>query len=252
MAEILDHIYAKLDNANYHFERLKTDIRDVYRPVQIETITEADTVTLFMKKAGPVPYKTLCITADVLQNLHVPLDYIAFEIVLRARIGVAPKGNVYFPFADNRTTYERRRNKYLQNVSPQVLSVFDSIEPFRFGENHDLWVLHEVSSPEKHERLLTAVPTGEVYETEHLPFVDERGIRGMKFIRGRNLADYGPLTDNILLYQGPINGAPKYAANSTVGIYKQGVLEYYPLIHAIEIWQNDVNDVVERFKPYLS
>lgn len=153
----LDQINVKVNRARFHLEALSALLGAYFQsqPFSIGTRRDPRTRRLdyFVQDVKPLPTGTSAVVGDVLQNLRSALDHVAYRLV-SVGAGIAPSGHVYFPIADSRTAYERKRSNDLRGARPQAIRAVDGLRPYKDG-NLTLWQLHKLNIVDKHRALIT-------------------------------------------------------------------------------------------------
>lgn len=163
----LDQINVKVNRAKAHLAALNLQIGAYIQaqPFTISTRRDPSTRRLhyFVQDVKPLPTDISAVAGDVLQNLRSALDHVAYQLVLVGR-SAAPSGHVYFPIADTRTAYERKRDNDLRGARPEAVRAVDGLRPYKDG-NLTLWQLHKLNIVDKHRALIAA---GSAYRSVNL------------------------------------------------------------------------------------
>jgi hypothetical protein len=104
-----------------------------------------------------VPKHFSAIIGDTVHNLCAALDLIACDLV---RLNGRSAKDVHFPFCDGQadlTEMVRRRN--LHKAGPQVVSLIESLQPYR-GGNSLLRAIHDFDIIDKHQTILPVLAGG--------------------------------------------------------------------------------------------
>jgi len=163
----IDQINVKVNRAKAHLAALNAQLGAYIQAQPFSIGTRRDPITrrldYFVQEVKPLPADTSAVVGDVLQNLRSALDHVAYRLVL-VGVGIAPPGHVYFPIADSRTAYERKRSNDLRGARPQAIRAVDGLRPYKDG-NLTLWQLHKLNIVDKHRALITA---GSAYRSVNL------------------------------------------------------------------------------------
>jgi hypothetical protein len=159
--------YLKIDRANKHINDLDGYVRGFaatdHYTILIEHDPDGGYDTLKLNSTQTIPDEFLLVLGDALHNLRSALDY-----AMHAASTVWDE-HTKFPFRDTRKLLITAINGGLKQKAPkEVIDIIvDVIQPYKGGDGHALWCLHQLDIEDKH-RLLIA--------NTKLTFV--RGVRG--------------------------------------------------------------------------
>jgi len=204
-----------------------------------------------------VPDDLALATADALQNLRSPLDYIATRIETKA-CGAEPKHRVYFPIGRSAAHYQTVRGTYIKCAGQAAIDAFDATEPYRGGKGHALWQLNELNKPDKHELPLTVAAGYSAFDLapmmrdtmrEHLPDIGQPDFS--LYIRPADRRC--PLQVGDVLLREPLD--PKVQEDRKflldVSFHEPGVIECEPVLPTLKNLANLVDGIVTAFEPLL-
>lgn len=203
----------------------------------------------------PIPDALTSITANALQDLRSPLDYIATQIETAA-CGTKPKHRIYFPIGRDAAHYERVRRAYIRCAGQRALDAFDATEPYKGGNGHTIWQLHELNKPDKHEwplatyggyAALDLAPT----LNDTWPFPDHTvTVPPLWFHPQDRLC---PLEVGDALYVEPWELEMKQDRQFRfdISFHEPGVIECEPVLVTLQNLANVVDGIITAFEPLL-
>lgn len=258
---IFESITVKLTRAEQHLYDFHLRLQAFYSSNPYEVVAyddmQAGKRTHYLDKVDDVPLALATIASDVTQNLRSALDHTASQLVLKARGGMEPNWNVYFPIARLSSDYPGLRRRYIKGVGQAVVDAIDATEPYEGGEGHGLWQLHEVNRADKHRLLVAA---GSAYTGFHLRDVFDSHIRSLPGCENLQMPDYimqhanrqMPLgVGNALLIE-PIpelHEDRRFAFEVALNV--PGVVDGEPAIKVLKDLSDLVSRVVRTFEPFL-
>jgi hypothetical protein len=201
------------------------------------------------------------IAGDAIQNLMSALDHLAYQLVCKDTADNPPKpGNIYFPIADDRAKYDRKKQDKMQGAPPTTIAEIDALQPYRGGDNA-LWSLHRLNNIEKHRLLLTVgaqaagIHLGQLVSPKLAPGFSPAAVA---MFEGMNLflmpADKGfPLRPGFGLYMGAPDEEPnpKLQFRFMVALNEPGIAEGKPVLETVRELTSRVEDVVQALSPLL-
>lgn len=155
-------IQHKIDRAKYHITDLQNAIDQFFKseapPYEIRNKIDQQTHRriYYVSRVDPTPATFATITGDAIQSLRNALDHLAYQLFLVSTNGTMDGRHVYFPIDCDAAEYRRNLSRRTRGMRPDVINMFNHIEPYKNGKGHQLWVLHELSNLDKH-RLLVPV-----------------------------------------------------------------------------------------------
>jgi hypothetical protein len=163
-AERLGLIQVKIERAREHITDLDSAIHDFFhsKPYQVSTKRDATRrLIYFVSSVKPTPTRFATIAGDAIQNLRSALDHLAWQLFLIGTRGTADGNRVYFPIAHDAITYNAKLRK-LSCMRHDAITTLNTIQPYKGGTEHTLWVLHKLNNIDKHRLLVTV---GSVYQS---------------------------------------------------------------------------------------
>ena len=152
-------VRSKVERAKQHISQLQLRLRTFAKtePYRISTKRDPETRELlyYVESISEVPVTVLLILGDVLNNLRSALDHVAYQLVM-VGTGTAPGKHVYFPIAEDATSYQAAISGKVKGARQGAIKVIEAIEAYKGGKGHQLWVLNKLNNIDKH-RLLLAV-----------------------------------------------------------------------------------------------
>ena|ERR1700686_4544840 len=158
--EKLAAICVKIERAKKHFDDLKI-VRQRFvdsKPYAFSANENPQTgeVQLQIIHLTDPPDEIGLITGDVVHNLRSALDHLAYQLVFVGTAGNGPFKNAYFPISDTAAKYETSKIGKVKGMTQDAKEAIDSIQPYRRGVGHLLWVLHELDIADKHHALIVS------------------------------------------------------------------------------------------------
>jgi hypothetical protein len=165
--ETLALIRVKVERAKEHIRVLETEVGAFLaaKPYAIETKRDPQTRRLiyFIASVRETPIRIAAIVGDVIQNLRSSLDHLAYQLVWIGT-GQVPFSHVYFPIAEDASTYPAKRDRQVKGAGPQAIAEIDAVAPYKGGDDM-LWRLHKLNNVDKHRILITV---GSAYHSVNL------------------------------------------------------------------------------------
>jgi len=109
----------------------------------------------FMTRIDPIPSEVSVLAGEAIHNIRSALDHLACQLV---RVyGGTVSGQTSFPIFRSTQIDEPTFARKVEGMSQVAKDKIRTIEPFKNGKGHDLWVLHELDIADKHHGLLTTL-----------------------------------------------------------------------------------------------
>jgi hypothetical protein len=236
----LDGARLKIARAKQHLQSFNDEGSQYVGSEPYEVVTELDGD--FIRVRGVItaePPPTLaCIVGDFVTNLRASLDYVAWELAMRAgrTLTGGEKRNVKFPIAPDKKAFNKadgtaERLAKTCGVSAAAISAIESVQPYNSGYE-PLRALDELVNRDKHRTLLLC---GGFVDSAGAISIYHRGQRawtavGMTGLE-MNLAAFdpplGPATDFDVRIDAPptmyvsLKDFPSPGETSWVGILQQ-------------------------------
>jgi hypothetical protein len=160
MSKTPDSIALKIKRADKHIDELQGIIRAFQdgRPYEVQPERDPKTREWILRiaKAAPLDENVPAIIGDVIQNLYSALDYLAWQMVVAAKIK-APSGNTAFPITEVIPTTKdqvARYDRQVDGMRDEAKKIIKAMKPYRRENNH-FWRLHKLNNLNKHRDLLT-------------------------------------------------------------------------------------------------
>lgn len=109
----------------------------------------------FMSKIDPVPDEVCLVFGDVIHNLRASLDHLACQLVEVA--GRSASDQTAFPIFKSTRIDESSFSRRVNGMSDAAKEKIRSMQPYKNGEGHYLWVLHKLDIADKHHKILTTL-----------------------------------------------------------------------------------------------
>jgi hypothetical protein len=158
VADKLFDVKLKVERAKRHVAEVEGALRCFYDlgPYKVSTGRDPNTRRLiyYVASVQETPRHLLLAAGDAIQNLRSALDHLAVQLY-RAGAG-GNERKVQFPIAADAGKYRELVPKMLPGVRQEALDLMDTVEPYKGGKGHRLWVLQELNNADKHRLLLTA------------------------------------------------------------------------------------------------
>jgi hypothetical protein len=147
----LPSVLIKVERARKHLEDLDVEVQSFFsrQPFQSAARRDQETreVIYYASKVEAVPPIIPAITADVLRNLRIALDYLACELVISS--GKYPTRNTGFPIFSSAGVYKAQAAAKVQGMRNDAIAAIDGLTPYG-GGNSILWDLQGLSNVDKH------------------------------------------------------------------------------------------------------
>ncbi|HTM55826.1 MAG TPA: hypothetical protein VL175_17495 [Pirellulales bacterium] len=147
----------KLKRANKHIRNLAIAVTAFKksRPCKISTKRNDKGHKLFyVRSLRKVPAEIGAVAGDVLFDLRSALDHIAMQLWIASGSNGKAK-DVYFPISKDATEYGPDLARKIKGARPDIVKAIKSIQAYKGGNGHPLWVLNELHNIDKHRLLLT-------------------------------------------------------------------------------------------------
>ena len=158
----LAQIKVKIDRAKKHLRDLKTVKENFinsspftpgFRP---DERPENEGLNVwFMTNIEPIPEEISALAGDAIHNIRSALDHLICQLVLSEGNSVSHQ-TAFFIFRTaqiDEAIFQRR----VSGVSQQAKDKIRTLEPYKDGQGHSLWVLHELDIADKHQGLITTL-----------------------------------------------------------------------------------------------
>ena len=268
-ASKLAQIQVKIQRGREHLEELRKEIGTFYATKPYEVTPKRNPsrgLIYYVSKVDPVPTHLATIAGDVIQNLRSALDHLSWQLFLVGG-GTANARNIYFPIAKDALSSASKLNELRRmGVRANAIAVFDSIQPFKSGNDEKLWVLHNLNIIDKHRLLVTvgsafrSINLGKYVTTRSAPGFEEFFAKqGKPFTMPKmnvffKTADSGnPLEIGKELFIDKVDNPviPDLFLFHVV-LNEVGVIQGASLLETINDFINVVEAVVKQFEPCLT
>jgi hypothetical protein len=263
-ADKLFGVELKVERAKRHIAEVECALGVFYdlKPYKVHTKRDPQTRKLiyFVASVEETPRHLLLAAGDAIQNLRSALDHLAFQLFLAGAGGKERK--VQFPISADTAAYKDAVPRVLPGVRQDALDLLDTIEPYKGGKGHQLWVLQELNNADKHRLLLTA---GSAFQSLDLgTYIFSRMIT--------ELPDWWPappVPARSLFYRPADRMCPLKAGDElfidlpdaeevkgmqfrfNVALNEKGIAEAEPLLETLQRLTSVVEEVVGRFAALL-
>jgi hypothetical protein len=269
----IDRITAKVTRAKQHLQDFQLGLTKFFNDnpyaILMKDAPETGQRIHYVSHVAEVPDPLAAIAADVIQNLRVPLDHIAYQLRLGGTCPPKPKEGVYFPISSSSTDYHATRRGHIKGVRQEVIEAIDATEPYKGGKGHALWQLQHMNNPDKHHLLVLAVSQYVGFDVTSMAramFSQMREANPDARIPDAKTLDslYRPLIVSPIgglrplkvgdeLLREPIDhkvyGERKFAFQ--VSFHQPGTIEGEPAIKTLHDMANLVGDIVARLGKFL-
>jgi hypothetical protein len=155
----LDSVRQKICHAKSHLDLVKSEVQRYLDANQSDFVPDTNggqnQPTFIVKPKTPIPGIIGLIVGDCLQNLRTSLDYLIWELVLKANN--TPSKKNMFPVCLTPDSFKSAESGgRLQGVDPTAIALIKSIQPYHDGQPSatSVAVLDELTNINKHRRLL--------------------------------------------------------------------------------------------------
>jgi hypothetical protein len=150
-------VLEKFNWAQKHISDLQMAI-DAFRDtngnhVGKNTDVQTGKVTYFLKSVPEVPNSIALTVGDAIHNLRSTLDHLASAMEVAA--GETPDKYTGFPVFDSPEGYRDCPQTKIKGLREPCKRTIDRIQPYKGGNGHRLWQLHQLDIRDKHRILLT-------------------------------------------------------------------------------------------------
>ena len=193
------------------------------------------------------PVEIGLIVGDAIHNLRSALDHLAYQLVISN--GKIPTKQTAFPVFDDATKYKAGLAGKVSGMAKSAIDEIDAAEPYQGGKGAGLWVLHYLDIADKHHALLIPLinVTGASFTISGFW---ERGYRG---VGGVSFPNFGkPLKDGDVVATREAEMDNDMSLNLDVAFTEPEVIEGKPVIETLQRLVALVDDLILRFKPFLT
>lgn len=159
--ERLALVQLKIERAKKHVIELDGEISAFFstRPYEVRAKRNLDTRQLvyYLHRVADTPRNFAVIAGDVIHNLRSALDHLAQQLYIVGSGGNTAGAHIYFPIGNSAREYEKIVPEKIKGLRKDAVDVFGSIEPYKGGKGHDLWVLNRLANTDKHRLLVTVI-----------------------------------------------------------------------------------------------
>lgn len=154
----LDSIRQKIDHAKLHLNLVKSEIAEYLKANPGEFVPHASSThnkpTFVLKPKSTIPEKIGLVIGDCVQNLRTSLDYLVWELVLKA--GNIPGKDNAFPICVLPKSFQDCKGARLRGVDHNAVALIEAFQPYHDGQPDAtrLVVLDKLTNINKHRRLL--------------------------------------------------------------------------------------------------
>lgn len=154
----LESVQQKISHAKLHLDLVKSEIAEYLKANPCEFVPHASSThnqpTFMLKLKSPIPAKIGLIVGDCLQNLRTSLDYLVWELVLKA--GNTPGKENMFLICVLAKSFKDSQGARLRGVDPAAVALIESIQPYHDGQPDatSLAILDKLTNINKHRRLV--------------------------------------------------------------------------------------------------
>jgi len=257
---VIDRITAKVTRAKQHIQDFQLGLTEFFKTdpytILVKDAPEIGQRIHYVSHVADVPDPLAAIAADVIQNFRVPVDQIAYQLVLAASSPPSPKDRVYFPISASATDYQATRRGSIKGVRQEVINAIDATEPYKGGKGHALWQLQHMNNPDKHHLLILAISQYIGFDAASLANAMFRSLRQANPSMAARpefppilvapVGKLSPLKVGDELLREPIDHKVyedlKFAFQ--VSFYQPGIIEGEPAIKTLHDMANLVGDII--------
>ena len=144
---------------------------------------EARRIRLLACPSAPMPSHWPFLIGDIIHNTRCALDYLTWELSLRAPVPPNPSEmrDIQFPICTSHGEYwgsgpngkGGKRVRRLRFLDPRAQAIIDGLQPHLRGEaaeDHPLAVLNELANEDKHRKVLLTILIADVNHVSFLHF----------------------------------------------------------------------------------
>ena len=262
-------IEVKIERAKKHIVDLESEIKTFFdsKPYEIRANYNPQMGKLghYVVRADPVPNSIPATAGDAIHNLRSVIDHIAQQLFLIGPNGEAGSKSWHkFIVRDSASDFEAALKGVIKDLRPDAIDVFRSIEPYKGGKGHELWVLHQLDIIDKHRLLITV---GSAFQSVDLmPYLSNLWDRSRETFGGKDhpFANFPPYfirpADNLfplkagdVLFGGSGDEEvdKKMQFRFNIALNEPGVVEGKPLFETIQHLSDLVSNTFHIFKPCL-
>jgi hypothetical protein len=154
----LSGVRAKVDRASKHGMELYNAVQAFLKSYPFTFTNNPDSSgrrIISIASMKPVPTEFSLMMGDAVHNLRSALDLLACQVFCLANPDDKDYSHLEFPIKNTPELYRDALNsKKFRLIGPQALSIFERLEPYRLGSDHDLWLLHRLDIQDKHRILI--------------------------------------------------------------------------------------------------
>jgi hypothetical protein len=234
-------IRVKIERAKKNLVELEKVLRSRYGPRYMKAfITDEDPKTgkpmpPTLQTIRVLPFDSLSIAGDIIQNLRSALDHLAYQLVLAN--GASPTRDTFFPIGKDRAAYERMKAGCVKGMRADAKKAIDRVKPYG-GGNDALWSLHMLNIMDKH-RLLFTVGTNFSFRADWI----NHPLGFNEYRVNASNPDFGGIFDR--------KTEDKIQLKITKPLSQAQIIKSDPLLPTLHQLVNVVEGLVFSFKPQL-
>jgi len=108
----------------------------------------------YVVRVTPIPDELAVIAADVIHNLRVTLDHMAWQLFLMGP-DARPNRDFKFPIKNDAPSFAAYLKSATETLRKDAIEALRSVEPYKGGQGHGLWELNRLNNIDKHRLLVT-------------------------------------------------------------------------------------------------
>ena len=189
-----------------------------------------------IRRIRRLPFDSVAISGDIIQNLRSALDHLAYQLVLAN--GETPTRDTSFPIGKDFTAYEAMKTRCVEGMTAAAKKAIDRVKPYRGGGNDLLFTIRELNNVDKH-RLLLTVGTDFLFTAD---WIDDPFGFHMFQVKASN-PDFGGVFDR--------KKKDKIQLKIRQTVHQPKIIQGDPLIPTLHQLVNVVEGLVLSFEPLL-
>lgn len=256
----LTTIRLKTQRAKEHITTLQNTIQTFFqsKPYQVSTKKDnASRLVYYLSSVHDTPLYLSLIAGDVIQNLSSSLDHLAWQLYLIGAGTSYKDERIYFPITNDSTFYKKCVSK-LGVMRNDAIQVLNSIQPYKNGTEHNLWLLHKLNNIDKHRLLVTV---GSAFQSLNLGAYQ---LAELEKAMGKKLPKLDfyvkpqdnlfPLKEGSELFIDVPNAEPSPVLDFSFNIVfnELGIVERKPVIETMNDLYSEVEKTIQKFEPCLT
>ena len=257
-------IEVKIERAKKHFVELNETCLAFQQtnPYEVDVKRDPETRNLiyYVFRVDPVPDSLGAIAGDFIQNLRSALDHLIRHLMeVRGITRFDTESN--FPIGSDAKDYSKTKLRGMEKIlRKDAVDALRSIEAYKGGRGHQLWVLHRLNNIDKHRLLITVSSSFQsvnvwtaMQRDWNLAHGSEFRLPDLKlFLRPEDICCPLRVGHELVVDRPDAEGNEDYQFAFNIALDEAGVIEGKPLLETLGHMGELVSNTITIFKPCLA